>query len=44
MNETDLIPLTLIGEAAGACIGDTCEVPAHPEQALINAAIDNDMV
>jgi hypothetical protein len=49
MNEANVIsPLTLVGNAAdsgaGVCIGDSCEVPSHPEQALINEALDNDMV
>lgn len=46
---TTVLPLTLVGDAAEVCVGDSCaveqhDVPTHPEQALINEALDNDMV
>jgi hypothetical protein len=38
-------PLTIIGDpAAAACDGDSCEIPDHHEQAIVNRRLDFDSV
>jgi hypothetical protein len=38
-------PLTLIGDpAAAVCDGDTCEIPDHHEQAIVNRRLDDDQI
>lgn len=38
-------PLTIVGsQDAAVCEGDFCEIPAHPEQAAVNRALDSDRV
>jgi hypothetical protein len=40
-----LMPLTLVGDpTAAACVGDSCEIPDHHEQAIVNARLDSDEV
>lgn len=39
------MPLTIVGDAeAGACVGDSCVIPDHHEQAVVNARLDSDEV
>lgn len=38
-------PLQILGDAdAAACEGDACEIPAHPEHAIMNRRLDEDLV
>jgi hypothetical protein len=38
-------PLTLVGDpSATVCEGDFCAMPEHPEQALVNRRLDEDLV
>ncbi|MBC7632899.1 MULTISPECIES: hypothetical protein [Actinomycetes] len=39
------IPLTLVGDpTAAACEGDSCAIPDHHEQAVVNRRLDEDLV
>jgi hypothetical protein len=45
VTDAAVTPLLIVGDpAAAACIGDSCEVPAHPEQAIVNRRLDEDRV
>jgi len=38
-------PLLLVGDpTAAACEGDFCVIPEHHEQAVVNKALDSDLV
>ena len=38
-------PLTLVGDpTAAACEGDSCAIPDHHEQAVVNRRLDEDLV
>jgi hypothetical protein len=38
-------PLTIVGDTtAAACVGDSCAIPDHHEQAIVNARLDSDEV
>ncbi|WP_185200808.1 hypothetical protein [Glaciihabitans sp. INWT7] len=39
------IPLTIVGDpSAAACEGDSCVIPDHHEQAVVNRRLDEDLV
>jgi len=39
------LPLQIVGDPqAAVCVGDVCEIPAHPEQAIVNRQLDADRV
>jgi hypothetical protein len=39
------IPLVIVGDpAAEACEGDSCAIPDHHEQAVVNRRLDEDLV
>jgi len=38
-------PLLIVGDpTAAACEGDFCEIPDHHQQAVVNRALDSDLV
>jgi hypothetical protein len=38
-------PLLIVGDPqAAACEGDFCAIPEHHEQAVVNRALDSDLV
>ena len=42
---TTIRQLQIVGSAdVDTCEGDSCEIPAHHEQAVVNRAIDSDNV
>ena len=38
---TKFQPLTLMGDAGAACVGDFCEIPEPRQQAVVNDLIDS---
>ena len=38
---TKFQPLTLMGDAGAACVGDFCEIPEPHQQAVVNDLIDS---
>jgi hypothetical protein len=45
VTDAAVTPLLIVGApAAAACVGDSCELPAHPEQAIVNRRLDEDRV
>jgi hypothetical protein len=41
----DIIPLQIVGDPdAVSCDGDSCLIPLHHEQAIVNRALDSDRV
>jgi hypothetical protein len=45
MTDAASSPLVLVGDpSAAACVGDSCEVPAQREQAVVNRRLDEDLV
>lgn len=42
---TNTQPLLIVGPAdAAVCEGDFCAIPEHPQQAIVNRALDSDRV
>ena len=41
---SDTTPLEILGDDAEACEGDVCIIPAHPEHAIMNRRLDEDLV
>ena len=45
MTDAATSPLTIVGDPnAAVCDGDFCEIPAHPEHAIVNRRLDEDAV
>jgi hypothetical protein len=39
------VPLVIVGDpTAAACEGDSCVIPDHHEQAVVNRRLDEDLV
>ncbi len=45
MTDAVTIPLTMVGDSsADTCEGDSCVIPDHHEQAVVNRRLDEDLV
>ena len=45
MTDAATSPLTIVGDPnAAVCEGDVCEIPAHPEHAIVNRRLDSDEI
>jgi hypothetical protein len=45
MTDVAPAPFTMVGDpAAAVCIGDSCVIPDHHEQSVVNRQLDEDRV